>query len=263
MLEPIKQAVGPWNFQELSPQQLLGRFNGFAKSVILRVSEARDLWDVDRFKFYDHLKVYAAAPPDVLRVDEKNLREHSVFNVSGVIITSSYKTDGIYLPADDRRHFVAWSELVKDDFSPSYWNGLWGWYGKGGINDVVAYPATLDISEFDPKAPPPKTAAFWQIVDANRAPEDAELSDALDLMGAGRTRPLSKRLHSRPEVETAIWLRDRKNRRIIPTGSTHAATSRFAMTPQTMGFGVCEASGRLSTPSPRWPCATRSPQPDA
>jgi hypothetical protein len=75
ILEPVKQAIGPWNFVEVSPQQLLGRFNGFVKAVILRVSEARDLGDVDRFAFYDHMKVYTAAPPDVLRVDEKHLRE--------------------------------------------------------------------------------------------------------------------------------------------------------------------------------------------
>jgi hypothetical protein len=31
----------------VSPQQILGRFNGFVKSVILRVSEARDLGDID------------------------------------------------------------------------------------------------------------------------------------------------------------------------------------------------------------------------
>ena len=43
-----KHAVGPWNFHEVSPGTLLGRFNGFAKSVILRVNEARDLGDVER-----------------------------------------------------------------------------------------------------------------------------------------------------------------------------------------------------------------------
>jgi hypothetical protein len=89
LLEPVKQAIGPWNFAEVSPQNMLGRFNGF---LIRRVSEARDLGDVDRFQFYDHMKAYAAAPPDVLRVD--------------------------------RRHFVARSELGKDDFTPEYWNSL-------------------------------------------------------------------------------------------------------------------------------------------
>ena len=48
---------------------------------------------------------------------------------------------------------------------------------------VAAYLASLDISGFDPKAPSPKTPAFWDIVDANRAPEDAELADVLDRMG--------------------------------------------------------------------------------
>ncbi len=117
MLEPVKHAVGPWNLAEVSPHHMLGRFNGFLKSVILRVSEARDLGDVNRYQFYDHMKSYTAAPPDVLRVDEKNLREHSILNCCGVIITTNHKADGIFLPADDRRHYVAWSDLTKDDFT--------------------------------------------------------------------------------------------------------------------------------------------------
>jgi hypothetical protein len=51
ILEPAKYAIGAWNFQEASPQQILGRFNGFVKSVILRISEARDLGEFDRFAF--------------------------------------------------------------------------------------------------------------------------------------------------------------------------------------------------------------------
>ncbi len=90
LMEPVKYAIGPWNFVEVSPAHMLGRFNGFVKSVILRVSEARDLGDVNRYAFYDHMKVYLAAPPDVLRCDEKNLREYSVPNVCGVVVTTNY-----------------------------------------------------------------------------------------------------------------------------------------------------------------------------
>ena len=195
LLDPVKQAIGPWNFIEVSPSHMLGRFNGFLKSVILRVNEARDLGDVNRYQFYDHLKAYTAAPPDVLRVDEKHLREHSVINCCGVIITSNHKTDGIYLPADDRRHFVAWSDLTKDDFTKDYWNSLWGWYANGGACHVAAYLAELDLSGFDPKAPPPKTAAFWAIVDASRAPEDAELADVLDRLGNPVDGPFRRGVH--------------------------------------------------------------------
>jgi hypothetical protein len=38
--------------------------------------------------------------------ERKNLREHYVPNITGVIITTNHKSDGIFLPADDRRHFL-------------------------------------------------------------------------------------------------------------------------------------------------------------
>ena len=87
----------------------------------------------------------------MLRVDEKNLREYYVFNVLGFIITTNHKTDGIYLPADDRRHYVAWSNHTKEDFSPRYWQELWGWYYTGGFEHVAAYLTELDISDFRPE----------------------------------------------------------------------------------------------------------------
>jgi hypothetical protein len=215
LLEPVKRAIGPWNFQEVSPQQVLGRFNGFLKRVILRVNEARDLGDVNRYQFYDHMKAYTAAPPDVLRVDEKNLREHSILNCVGVILTTNYKTNGIYLPAEDRRHFVAWSDRTTEDFADGYWNRLWRWYDDGGDRHVAAYLAELDISAFDPKAPPPKTEAFWAIVDANRAPEDAELADVLDKLNNPDAVFLSQLIGDASE-DFSRWLEDRRNRRAIP-----------------------------------------------
>lgn len=214
ILEPVRHAVGPWNVVEVSPVQLLGRFNGFVKSVILRVSEARDLGDVDRYAFYEHTKVYAAAPPDVLRVDEKNLREYAVANVCGMVITTNHKTNGLYLPADDRRHYVAWSDLTKDDFPQSYWTDLYGWYAAGGHRHVAAYLAELDLATFDPKAPPLKTPAFWEVVDANRAPEDAELEEVLEKLGNPTVTTLKVMADSAGH-EFGRWLRDRRSTRQI------------------------------------------------
>jgi hypothetical protein len=215
ILEPVKRAVGPWNFQEVSPKTIFGRFNGFVKCVILRISEARDLGDVDRYQFYEALKVYCAAPPDTLRVDEKNLREYGVLNCCGVVITTNHKADGIYLPPDDRRTYVAWSELSIEDFSGGYWTRLWGFYEDGGDRHVAEYLRTLDLSGFNPKASPAKTPAFWEIVDANRAPEDAELSDVLDRLGNPAAVTLD-RIANEAGGELGLWLRDRKVRRMVP-----------------------------------------------
>jgi hypothetical protein len=215
ILEPVKHAVGPWNFAEINPAHLLAQFNPFTRSVVLRISEARDLGDIDRFKFYDHLKTYTAAPPDVLSCNEKFLPAFPVFNLCGVIITTNYKSGGIYLPADDRRHYVAWSNLTRADFPEGYWEKLYGWYRSGGIGHVSAFLRTADISSFDPKAPPRQTEAFWQIVDSSRAPEDSELADAIEKLGNPDALTLS---HLAPHASADLgeWLGDRRNSRLIP-----------------------------------------------
>ncbi len=214
MLEPVKQAVGPWNFSEITPQHMLGRFNGFVKSVILRISEARDL-EVNRYQFYDHTKIYTASPPDVLRVDEKHVQEYAVTNCMGVIITTNYKTNGIYLPADDRRHYVAWSDCSKDDFDEAYWRDLWGWYLQEGFGHVAAYLRQADLADYDPKAPPPKTEAFWAIADANRSPEDGEMAQVLEDMGDPMAVTLDG-IARRADDAFRDWLRDRRNRKAVP-----------------------------------------------
>jgi hypothetical protein len=218
LLEPIKHAVGPWNFQDIIPSQLLGRFNSFAKAIVLRINEAHDQGDAERiirFNLYERVKLYSANPPDVLRVDEKHLREYYVFNVLGLLITTNHKTDGIYLPADDRRHYVAWSDFTKANFSPEYWNRLWHWYDTGGFEHVAACLAELDISGFDPKAPPPQTPAWWDIVNANEAPEDAELADAIDALGNPEALT-PKQLIAAASGAFAEWLSERKSRRALP-----------------------------------------------
>jgi Family of unknown function (DUF5906) len=215
-LEPVKNAVGPWNFAEVSPGQVLGRFNGFLKSTVLRVSEARDTGGYDRFALYNHLKTMTASPPTTLLVDQKHLAEYSIPNVISVIITANDKINGIYLPADDRRHFVTWSHLTKDDFTEEYWSRLYGWYESGGNEIVAHYLMNLDISGFNAKAPPPKTPAFWDIVDAGRSLEDAEFMDVLDVLGNPPAVTVSMIRNAASNHSFREFLDDRNNRKLIP-----------------------------------------------
>jgi hypothetical protein len=100
--------------------------------------------------------------------------------VVGLIPTSNHKTGGIFLPSDDRRHLVAWSECKKEQFAKEFWNEKWCWMLDGGADHAAAYLMQRDISAFDPCAVPRQTPAFFEIVNANQAPEDNDLADALD-----------------------------------------------------------------------------------
>lgn len=214
ILEPVKAAVGAWNWAEVSPIEILGRFNSFRKSVVIRISEARDMGDIDRYGFYEHLKIYTAAPPDTLRVDEKNRQEYMVPNVCGVILTTNHLQSGIFLPPDDRRHYVVQSHLVKEDFSADYWRELWGWYDNGGRANVAAYLRILDLSDFDPKMPPPRTEAFYTIVNAHRADEEEELERILNYLGTPAALikdQISEAAYSLQLQEFKTWLEDRRN----------------------------------------------------
>jgi hypothetical protein len=135
------------------------------------------------------------------------------------------------LPAGDRRTYVAWSECKPEDFFDDYWANLYAWYENGGNRHVTAYLETLDISGFDPKAPPAKTPVFWEIVAVSEPPEDAELKDGIDRLGAEKHRDETEpgtEDQRRPDVLTPLelvgakgnemlaYLLEHKHRKSIP-----------------------------------------------
>lgn len=63
--------------------------------------------------------------------------------------------------------------------------------------------------------PPPKTAAFWAIVQSNRSTEDAELEDLLDDLGRPDAVPMS-RLTAAAKGELQEWFKEPRNRKAIP-----------------------------------------------
>jgi hypothetical protein len=218
VIEPLARAVGPWNVAEIAPPAVLGSFNEFVRSTVLRISEIKDLGDVDRFAFYEATKTLICAPPATLRCNPKHIKPYYVMNVTGVIMTSNYKVSGLYLPADDRRHLVAWSIKVAKDYDAVYWAEYWKRLNSGGAEAVAQHLRTMDLSEFDPKAPPPKTQAFWEIVDSLRTAEQSDMGDMVEslkkpaILAVAAIVEEAKREN---RFHFAEFLEDSKNRRKV------------------------------------------------
>ncbi len=192
LLEPVRYAVGEWNYADIAPSELLGQFNRFAQNVILRINEAHDLGtDLSVFAFYERCKTLISAPPEAIFINEKHIPRYGIPNLVGVVITTNYLENGVYLPAEDRRHYVAQSKLpaagkpgALDD---AYFAKFHDWLeNQGGKRHVAAFLRSRDLSGFNRKAPPPKTKAFWEIVDAQRATEETELADCIEQMRTNR-----------------------------------------------------------------------------
>lgn len=225
-LTPVKRAVGPWNWQNISARKAFNdaaTFNAFLRNSIVLISELHDLGD-KRFAFYDMSKDWAAAPPETLTIADKHVKAHQILNVVGIIKTTNHKADGPFIPPEDRREFVAWSESTPEKFPKLYWPWI---KTTGNLEHIAAYLATRDLSKFDPFAPPPKTDAWHAIVSANQEPQDAELMDVLDMMGDDW---IFDGVPSRPDAVTATQIKthphcpaslhdffdDVRNRRAVP-----------------------------------------------
>jgi hypothetical protein len=192
LLEPVKRGVGAWNWQEATPKGMTSQFNPYLQAVVLRISEVHDLGDVNRYQFYDMMKSITAAPPDTLPIDKKHQHRFNILNVVGVIYTTNHRTDGLYLPANDRRTYCAWSNALQADFDDAYWNRLYGWYEhEDGYEKVIHHLTRLDLTTFDCKATPRKTPWFFQIAAVGRSPESEPISDVLDAIAAkGNGKPI-------------------------------------------------------------------------
>jgi len=213
LLEAVVRIIGEWNFQNIKLNHLISKNNAFFKALIVRLSEARDVGEqgtVDRYRLYDHMKDVLAAPPNTMRVNEKYINEYYILNRAGMIITTNYR-DALYLRSDDRRHYVAFSERRGEEFAFGFWNEFWAWYEAGGFAHVAALLYRYDLSNFDPKAEPAKTDAFWDMVEADRGSAYGELADAIDALGRPPALTLDELMAVAPGLE---WLRDMANRKI-------------------------------------------------
>jgi hypothetical protein len=219
ILAPLRFAIGGANFKDVSPDDLAAPFNTHVKAVVARISEARDLGDggrFDKYALYERMKILSAAPPEVLRCNDKFIPVTYIPNVVGPIITTNNKMDGYYLPPDDRRTYVAWSPRKKEEFSEAYFQALWTFLrDENGLAHAATFLVARDLSKFNPHAPPKLTEAFYAIALAGRAPEDVEIETALEELG-------------RPEICSALtiqatkagaameWLLHPKMRRAMP-----------------------------------------------
>jgi hypothetical protein len=214
LLDPALFAVGRWNTRVVSPNAILETFNPWLQAVFLIVSEVRDLGEFNRYQLHERMKLYLAAPPDTLPINDKNVKTFYIPNVVAPIYTSNH-LDVMPLTGDDRRHHCNWSDLNKRSFPPEYFDKVWGYLDHGGREDVAAYLAALNVSDWRPKAPPPQTEAFWQMVASAGTGENSEIRDVLDRLGKPPVVHLEMMIEA-AEPEFRMWLMDRRNRKFIP-----------------------------------------------
>lgn len=114
---------------------------------------------------------------DTVRVNEKYVPSYELPNCANFLFTSN-KPDAIIIDRSDRRFFVGKLDRQRP---LNFWRSLDKWRKRDGGPAAFMYylENTVDISNFDPYAPPPLTTEKRQMQDAGLTSVEQWVSDLL------------------------------------------------------------------------------------
>jgi len=178
LLYPLIRAMGK-DCVTISGDELTSGFNGYLLGhKYIHINEADAIDQKESRMISNRLKPLAAAPPETIRVNEKNLKAFKVRNIqNSTMCTNSQQP--IRLHSATRRFYAMWSDLdVRDgenDMLPQwrhYWKDRWHWMKhEGGIDACIFYLRNyVDISQFDPASAPPITEFLREILNDSKTP---------------------------------------------------------------------------------------------
>lgn len=182
LLTPLIKALGN-NSITINGEDLASTFNGYLlghKHVHINEVELGD--HREAMAITAKLKPLSTAPPHTLMVNQKGIKPIPISNLVSATMTTNSPVP-IKLPQASRRVFALWSDFNPRDEEENmlpqwleYWKGMWHWMNNGGAEAVVWYLRNkVDLSAFNPGAPPPVTEFLRDIRESSVSPVVAGL----------------------------------------------------------------------------------------
>ena len=166
--------LGIQNTTSVETQELDSQFNDYMDGV--QLVTVHELMTIDSRPTMNKLKSYIT--DQWLRINRKNIPAYKYRNRTNFLLFSNFE-DAARIEKGDRRYFIWISKAEKRE--PSYYTDLARWFEQeGGLNHVLAYLQSRDLSGFDANAAPPDTAAKQRIIEDSRSPVISYLQEAFD-----------------------------------------------------------------------------------
>lgn len=208
LFDPIVRFLGYENVRTTSEVEIKDKYTSWvAERELVMMEEIRGLSE----EVMNRLKMYIAAPPYMVPVNEKNIKHYETSNVARfVAFTNSERA--LQLNAHDRRWFVLWSGAETRE--PDYYTELAKWFEVNAVL-IGSWLAQRDLSGFAAQGKAPMTAAkgemqldalgsldYWvHEAIANKAPPfETDLISVEDVISRMSRLPWEARRNLRPEA---------------------------------------------------------------
>ena len=182
-------AIGRSNVADIAPSALESGFNEYVAKSLVRVNEAANLQDTNKWAFNERMKTLIAGNPEQETINPKYGKKYVVRVYCGVVLTTNHLATGIYIPPGDRRYDVLQSATkeemgIADKFSQvKYFDELYKWFNSGGKAHVAAYLRSLDLSRFSPNTGGQRKSEAYLKTVSHGMESDAWLTDAMEEIG--------------------------------------------------------------------------------
>ena len=173
LFDPVIRFLGQHNTRTTSEVEIKDKFTSwFAEKELVLLEEIRGLSDAE----LNRLKMYIAAPPYWVPVNEKHVKAYEVPNVARFVAFTNSEY-ALQLADDDRRWFVLWSPASPR--SPAYYATLARWMAENAAL-VGTWLAQRDLSGFAAQGRAPMTRAKREMQLAGRNSLDYWVHEAIE-----------------------------------------------------------------------------------
>ena len=131
----LREAVGAYNFQEISPGKLGEKFTSHYEKRVVLVSE---MSNNDRYDVYERIKsAITGSAAGLLWVERKGVDPYPTLDRLAWVILTNHD-DAIALAQDDRRFYVV-ETSTGDAPDAAYFDALYTWLLQDGYRKVIAW----------------------------------------------------------------------------------------------------------------------------
>lgn len=224
LCEMVSELIGRQNTAFPTLDALKGAFTGWmlnAYIVIFHELERTGREGATRLKNW--------ITSDTLLINAKNIPEFAIRNYANILACANHD-DVASLDKDDRRMFSWISKAEKQ--SPEYYSMLHSWFFEGeGRHIVLHFLLNRDLSAFNPKMAPPKTAGRERLIANSQSEAENFLNEALE----ASSPPFLSDLCTASEILQFL--------RVHQIRCTDAEVRRFLRQSGAISLGQCRVRG--------------------
>lgn len=210
LIDIWSKLLGEHNVRKTTTEEISGNFQGYIKETLLVVLEELN-WG---FGPTGYTRLKDLITSDVAVVNEKFLPTRHWPNLASLVVLTNVKNPMI-LEDHDRRFFYIDSPATPR--TSEYYSEFASWW-EGHLGIIRGYLDEIDLSSFNPYAPPPMTDAKRELIASGRD----DLTIELGVLIGERTGVFDRDIVTFTEIETELGNVMRGRTRSDLRGALHA-----------------------------------------